>query len=199
MKLVSVPAAAPRAKKGSVGATSRSVTRPRRHHTPHHIERSVTVEWRYLDRQYVVDLAKATPEISVKRNASDGRLQVKADERYFPRHRTAMQNKLFAADALKSREAEKPCMIAHGGRRFRLLHRLLSAADQPGDHRERPVAPGLCSLDRGLKNRLIQTRLANFKLRRMNSDGHTTGSGIDIVASQCLLTTLIKPALGRQR
>jgi hypothetical protein len=110
-----------------------------------------------------------------------------------------MRNKLLASGALERREAEKPCMIAHSGRRFSLLHRLLSAADQPGDHRERPVAPGLRSLDRGLKNRLIQTRLANFKLRRMHSNGHTTGSGIDVVASQRPLATLIKLALGRQR
>ena len=90
-------------------------------------------------------------------------------------------------------------MIAHGGGCFRLSHRLLSATDQPGDHRKRPVAPALGSLDCGFKNRLIQTRLANFKLRRMDSDGHTTGSGIDVVASQRPLTTLIKLALGRQR
>jgi hypothetical protein len=33
----------------------------------------------------------------------------------------------------------------------------------------------------------------------MHSDGHTTGSGIDVIASQRPLATLIKLALSRQR
>ena len=50
-------------------------------HRTHHVDRLVAMEGRYLDRDYIVDLGEASPEAVGKHSASDGWLQVEADNR----------------------------------------------------------------------------------------------------------------------
>ena len=41
--------------------------------------------------------------------------------------------------------------------------------------------------------------IANRKLRRMNTDSQAAGAGIEVVADQCPLATLVELSFGRER
>src|SRR5665213_3989952 len=65
-----------------------------------HVEGAVTVEWRDLDGDDVVDHGKTPPEIGAEDDAADRRLQVEADQRNRARDGLAMRDDLGLAGGL---------------------------------------------------------------------------------------------------
>src|ERR1700724_1414373 len=62
------------------GIERAAVERAGSRHAAQHIERAIAVEWRDLDRDDIVDLGEAPPEIRAEDDAADRGLQVEADQ-----------------------------------------------------------------------------------------------------------------------
>jgi hypothetical protein len=75
-------------------------------------------------------------------------------------------------------------MVAERHRRLRLLDRLRGAAGEAGDHREGPVGPVGCGLDRALQHGFVEADVADLELRRVHADREPARTGIDIIAAE---------------
>ena len=106
-----------------------------------HVERAVAVERRDLDGDDVVDHRKAAPEIRAEDDAADRRLQIKADQRNFARHRLAMGDDLVFGRGFHRGKAEQAGVIADAARNFRFGDGLSGRAGEARDHRQRPLGP----------------------------------------------------------
>jgi Tetracyclin repressor-like, C-terminal domain len=82
-------------------------------------------------------------------------------------------------------------MIADAERDLRLRDRLLGRATKAGDQRERPLGPVVGGLGRKLKDRPVETNIADGELRGVNADRQPSGARIDVIARQRALVPLV--------
>ena len=87
-------------------------------------------------------------------------------------------------------------MITQVARHNRLALCLLGRADEPGDHDQRLLAPGLGGLHRELQHRLIQTGLADGELGGVHAHRQAARAGVQVVARERALAAPVELAPG---
>ena len=168
-------------------------------HAANDIERAIAVERRNLDGNDVFDLRKTPPERYRQHDAADGRLQIKSDQRNFPRDRFRVRDQVIFARAFHGGERQKPGVIADAARDLRFLDGLCRAPGKAGDHDRLGLAPVRGRAHREFQHRLIESDIADRELRGVDADRQAAGAGVEIVARQRALAPRIELALGVKR
>src|ERR1700704_2508476 len=137
-----------------------AIERARGGYTAQDVERAVTIERRDLDGDDIVDSCKTPPEIRAENDAADRRLQIKADQRNFARHRLAMGDDLVFGCGFHRGEAEQPRVITDAARDLRFSCGLPRRAGQPGDPPPRLFWSGRRGLRRQFQHRPVQPGIA---------------------------------------
>jgi hypothetical protein len=176
-----------------------AVERAGSRHPAQHIERAIAVERRDLDRDDIVDLGEAPPEIRSENDAADRGLKIEADQRNFARYRPAMRDDLVFGRRFHRRQTEQAGMIADAARRPGFADSLLRRAAKTSDHHERPLGPACCGLSREFQHRPIHLDIADRKLRGVHADRKPAGAGVNVITRQRALMFFVELAVGVER
>ena len=169
--------------------------------TADHVERAVAVERRNLDRHHPLERREAGPEGGTEIEATDGRLEVEADQRNLAPDGLAVGDERVVARALERSQADQGGVIAETGQP-RLGHGLGGAPQAPatitGGGASRAASRRRSpSLPRSTVSYRPASRIANWVV--CTPTARRRRRGVEVVASQGALATRIEDAPGIER
>jgi hypothetical protein len=164
-----------------------------------HVQRLVPIKGGDLDGGNILNLSELPPERVRQRPAASSRLQVKADHGKNSGNGAAVSEQLVIGGRRKCTQAYQTCVKAELAQADRFVDGLLRwTANPPDPNRVVTLRKFLHGqLEDGAEKTV--DGITNGKLRRVNANGETAGSGCKIVTKERALAAFIETALSIQR
>jgi len=164
------------------------------------IQSLITIERSDFDGDDIFDFGEFAPEIVREDATADSRLKIKTDDGKNLCDGAAVGEECGFGSVRKRGEAEETGVVAKLGKESGFTKGLSRVATDSADSNEwsRAVAVGTIHFFSGEREDGLEEadlRIANGELRGMNADGEATGSGGDVVASECALAPFVEAAI----
>lgn len=167
---------------------------------PNDIEGAVSVEGGDFDSEHIGDFCEIPPEFVWERPSSHGWLEIESDDWDLLRDGVAVFEHLVDRSISPCRHAEQSSMVVVFNGDPGFVQSLRSPSANPADPEDFLASvpfPLVDVLGDVFQDRLekIELRRPNFKLSRMDGDGNSASSGVDVVSAQCPLMDPIDAAV----
>ena len=170
----------------------------------HDVKSLVTIEGSDFDGGDIFDFGECAPELVRENATADGRLKIEADDGNNLCDGAAMREENGVSCMRKCRKTEEAGVVTKIGEEGGFANALGRVATDSADANEwsGAAAVGTIHFFGGERQNGVEEadlRIANGELRGVNADGEPTGTGGDVVASECALAALVEATICVER